>query len=120
MKIKFSKLVEATEAFRKLSAQDLEIKKAVEVSRLIKKLEKEYEVFKGNYTKILQKYGKLKDEEAREYEFVGDNREKFTHEVEELMNIECTIDSEPIEINDDIRLSAAQVIALEDFIRFKE
>ena len=36
------------------------------------------------------------------------------------MNIECTIDSEPIEINDDIRLSAAQVIALEDFIQFKE
>ena len=120
MKIKFSKLIEATEAFRKLSQQELEIKKAVEVSRLIKKLEKEYEVFKENYTKLVKKYGKLKNEDSGVYEFDDVNRDKFNEEVEKLMNIECEIDTEKIEIGDDIRLSAAQVIALDDFISFKE
>lgn len=120
MKTTFRKLIEATEAFRKLSQQELEIKKAVEVSRLIKLLENEYGVFRENYSKLVKKYGKIENDKTEEYEFDAENAEKFKAEVEELMGVECQIDSEPIEIEDDIRLSASQVIALEGFINFKE
>ena len=84
------------------------------------KFDEVYEVFKENYTKLVKKYGKLKNEDSGVYEFDDVNRDKFNEEVEKLMDIECEIDTEKIEIGDDIRLSAAQVIALDDFISFKE
>ena len=120
MTITFKKLIEATDAFRKLSGQEMEIKKAVEVSRLLRKLEKESEVYKENYTKLIKKYGKLTDEETGKYEFDEDAGKKFSEEVMKLLELECDIDSGKITIDDDVRLSAAQVIALEDFIEFKE
>ena len=120
MTITFKKLIDATEAFRKLSNQELGVKKAVEVSRLIRKLEKEYDVYKENYSKLVKKYGKLKNEESDEYDFDDDARKSFSEELMKLLDLECNIDCEKIKIDEDIRLSAIQVIALEDFVDFKE
>lgn len=120
MTITFKKLIEATDAFRKLSNQELSIKKAVEVSRLIRKLEKEYDVYKENYGKLVKKYGKLKSKDSDEYDFDNDARKNFSEELTKLLELECNIDSEKIKIDEDIRLSAIQVLALEDFVDFKE
>lgn len=112
----YKKIIEAKDALIKISNQDLSVKSAVRLARMIKSIDKELELFREQHIKISEKYGKEVDGESFKIEEC--NVEEFNKSVKELLDTETENDYTPIDIDTDVKLTATEVIQLEDFINF--
>lgn len=103
MKIKLGQIVNAVSAMRKLSEQDLSLKKAYEVYKLIKIMNEHLGYFDENREKISQ---------------LADNQDK---ELEDLLSTEIELpDFQKVQINlnEKVSISPLDLMELENFIDF--
>ena len=96
MKIKVLELVNMKPSLQKLIAQDLPIKTAFKISKIIKVLDPEYAIFEENKTKIFKKYGE--EQIDRTIRIKPENMEVFTTEFNELLGIELEVNVEQIPV----------------------
>ena len=119
MKVKYSEIISAKPALETLSKKDLTVKEAVALARLIKRLNSELEIFGQKQKEFCEKYGTL-SEDGTQYRFDDlEKRASFEKSMAELLAFEIDFEEEKIRLKSDIKLPAADVIALEAFISFE-
>ena len=128
IKIKLGELVNSTEVLQKLSQTELKAKLSWAVTKLLKAADKEMQDFNEARMNLIQKYGE-KDENG---ELITDENknckipeaglQKFSAELNELVETEIEINVNPLNINDleDKEFTPAEMAILEPFIDFGE
>ena len=107
---------ETIPVLNKLIEKPLEIKEAYKLVKFAKSLSEKEAVFNDAKRTIFEKYGK-KNEKEGTISIPEKNQEKATVEMDELLAMEEEYDLDSkIKIGDDIAMSAAELILLEDII----
>lgn len=117
MTVTYNEILKAAQALKKLAQKELNIKTAVNLARLIKKLDGELEVFNDKYRELLEKYGKENDEGG--YSIPKEKQKEFSENLTQLINVEIEIDGGKINIEDDIKIEPAIILDAESFVEFK-
>ena len=114
--MKLGKVVNALPALQKLANENLTPKTLYWVSKLLRKLEKEIDVFNTSRTKLLKDLGK--EIEPGKYKIPDDNIPEFENRFNELMDIDIeeTFNIVKIPTTEDIKLSYNDLQALDGFI----
>lgn len=120
MKTTIRAIVIAVPALSKLSAGDLSLRLAYRLKRSIDAIQKEADFFSQQRIKILDKYGTLN--ESGEYTFAGGQEEKAIAELDELLDLDVTLDIPVMEIpiTEELRLSINDMEIMAPFVAFKE
>lgn len=103
-----------TKNLNKLSEQPIGVAKAWALAKFTKQVAEKYKIFEEQRIKILEKYGK-KDKEGN-YKFEKGQDKKAEAEMTELFQLEETYQIEPIRLDDDVKMSAKQLMMLEDLL----
>lgn len=111
-------MVKAQEGLTKLSNEKLNVKDAIKVARLIKKLSEESDVYNSQRQRICEKYGTETDDGG--YKIAEDKVQDFNKEMTELLETELENDYEVIVIESDCELTVNELISMESFVTFKE
>ena len=120
MKTTMRTIVLAIPALSKLSAGDLSLRLAYRLKRSIDAIQKEDDFFSQQRIKILDKYGTLA--ESGDYTFADGQEEKAITELDELLELEVTLDVPvmAIPITEELRLSVNDLEVMSPFVEFKE
>lgn len=102
IKIKLSDAVNGVEGLNKLVEAKLPIKASYWVSRIIKKLATDIELYNEKRNALLKELGTAGEEiEGKvNYTFEGDNGKKFTEQIMTLLGVEIELDFNKIKIDD--------------------
>ena len=103
MKVTLKNIYGASNILGLLVEQQLPIRIAFRLTRLITRLNDEYTNLDETRRKLLEKYGtKIKESDPNNpsFTFEPENQEKFTKEFNELLEEQIEIDWEPISIDD--------------------
>jgi len=122
LKIKLEELPRMVEALVSLSKRDFKAKTAYRISKITKKILKEFEIFNEQRMKLIEKYG-LKDDKGKlitkdgHYQF--EDMEAFNAEIKELLETEIQINVETLSIEDfgDCELSPSELAGLGNLIK---
>lgn len=124
MIVTLGNIVDSQDVMRALSNKQLRGRVAFKVARLLKKLEVELTTFNDTRLKLIESYAK-KDEEGNyvtndknEYQFDGDNANKFIEEFNKLLSEKIEIEANPILIDEieELNFTPAEMAVLEPFI----
>ena len=120
MKTTMRAIVLAIPALSKLSAGDLSLRLAYRLKRSIDAIQKEADFFSQQRIKILEKYGT--PNKNGDYTFAEGQEEKAIAELDELLELEVTLDISVMEIpiTEELRLSVNDLEAMAPFVEFKE
>ena len=120
MKTTMRAIVLAIPALSKLSAGDLSLRLAYRLKRSIDAIQKEADFFSQQRVKILDKYGT--PDECGEYTFEENQEKKAISELDELLDLEITLDIPVIAIpvTEELRLSVNDLEVMSPFVEFKE
>jgi hypothetical protein len=122
MQLRLQQIVSAAPALRKLGEAELSLKTAYQFRKLQEKLDSELLFYADREKLILDKYG-TPTAETGKYTFTDDDaREQALLELDELLRFEVSLDLNTLEISldEDIRLSANDITALEPIITFAD
>ena len=113
-------IVLAIPALSKLAAGDLSLRLAYRLKRSIDAIQKEADFFSQQRQKILEKHGK--PDGNGDYIFEDDQEGKVIIELDELLDMEITLDISVMEIpiTEELRLSVNDMEAMSPFVEFKE
>ena len=116
--MKIIQIVEARPSLQKLAAQDLSIKTLYKISKLLGKLDNELVFYSEQRNKILGKYC---DIAGNQYVPREESIEELNAEMSELMDteVECEIKEVAIDIDEDVKLSYNDLMALKGFVRIE-
>lgn len=122
MKIKLEELPKMVEALVSLSKRDYKAKTAYRISKISKKIFKEFEIFNEERMKLIKKYG-LKDDDGElitkdgHYQF--EDKEAFDGEIKELLDTEIQVNIEPLSIEEfgDSELTPSELLGLGKLIK---
>jgi hypothetical protein len=116
--MKIIQIVDARPSLQKLAAQDLSIKTLYKVSKLLGKLDEELVFYNEHRSKILGKYCDIVD---NQYVPREENVAQLNAELGELLDtdIEYEVKEVTIGINEDVKLSYNDVVALQGFVRIE-
>lgn len=115
MKIKYNDILNADEPLSLISKEKVTIKEAVGISRIVKALRSEFEIYQEHRRELLDKYGELV-EDGR-FKFNSDEDAiNFNKEFTELLNYEVELDIEPVKLISEIQINAETYMAIEKFI----
>lgn len=105
----YCKLIESVSAFQKLVRQDLSLPIAYKLSKTVRKVNEELAFFQSESAKIRERHE-------------DPNSPAIQREMEDLLALDVEWDAPPvrIEIDDKLRLSCADVEALDGFVEFYE
>ena len=117
MKIALGNIITAMPILNKLGGQSLPVKESYKLAKLIRNVNIEAEIYDRERIKLCERYGKIYQEENR-YEI--SDKEKFDKAYSELISQEVELNFEPFVVPDTVRLTAAEIMAVEDFIKFEE
>ena len=120
MKTTMKSIVLAIPALSKLSAGDLSLRLAYRLKRSIDAIQKEADFFSQQRQKILDKYGTPDGNGG--YTFEDGQEEKVIAELDELLDMEITLDIPVMEIpiTEELRLSVNDMEVMSPFVEFKE
>ncbi len=120
MKTTIRAIVMAIPALSKLSAGDLSLRLAYKLKHSIDAIQKEADFFSQQRIKILDKYGT--PNENGDYTFAEGQEEKAIAELDELLELEVTLDVPvvAIPITEELRLSVNDLEVMSPFVEFKE
>ena len=117
--MKLMQVVEALPALQKLAGQDLSIKILYKIQKLLGNLENEIAFYNEQRSKIMSKYCDIAGNQyvPREADMV-----KLNSEMKELLDteIEYEVKEVAIGINEDVKLSYNDLVALRGFVRIEE
>ena len=116
--MKLIQIVDALPSLQKLAAQDLSIKILYKVSKLLGNLDNEVAFYNEQRNKILAQYC---DIVGNQYVPRKETEEQLNKEIQELLNIEteCDVREVVIGIDENIKLSYNDLVALQDFVRIE-
>ena len=117
--MKFIQVIEALPSLQKLAGQDLSIKKLYKISKLLGNLESEIAFYNEQRSKIMEKYC---DIVGNQYVPREDDKEKLGTELNELLStdIECEINEVSVGIDEDVKLSYNDLVALRGLVKIEE
>lgn len=110
-------IVQAMPVLNKLAAQELPVRESYKLAKLVRKLSVESEIYDRERLKLCEKYGSKNEAENR-YELKDEDG--FNNAYSELIAQELDLDDEPVKLSENIKLTAAEIISAEDFIKFEE
>lgn len=119
MKVTYNDIIRASSSMKKLCERELPVKSAIALSRLIKKLNAEIDIFSVEQRKIVEKYGII-NQETGEFKIREENQKDYADKMTELFALTVEIDSERIEIDGLCNIEAAVILDTEPFVTFKE
>ncbi len=110
IKVRYDKLIISIESFSKLAAENLTLKTAYKLRKLMDALSSEIGFFWEQHNKIMEKYPKSED------------AKKCEAELDELLKMEIEIKQDALDmpITEDVKLTANDIMALRPFINFIE
>ena len=116
--MKMIQVVEALPSLQKLAGQDLSIKKLYKISKLLGNLEDEIAFYNTQRNKLLTQYCDVVDN--RYVPRVADEV-RLNAELNELLNtdIESVVNEVVIGIDEDVKLSYNDLVALAGFVRIE-
>jgi hypothetical protein len=116
--MKIIQVVEALPSLQKLAGQDLSIKKLYKVSKLLGNLENEIAFYNTQRGKIMSKYCDVVD---NQYSPREEDMGKLNAELGELLDtdIEYEVKEVAIGIDEDVKLSYNDLVALKGFVRIE-
>ena len=114
--MKFRQIIDALPTLQKLAGQELSIKKLYKTSKLMGNLEQEIAFYDAQRSKILSQYC---DIVGNQYVPREADMEKLNIEIGELLDteIECEIKEVELDVNEDVKLSYNDLVALRGFVR---
>lgn len=118
--MKMIELVNASPALKKLATQNLGIRAAYDVSRVVKVLDEHLSFHDQKYSELLTKY--YKQDGDKWIPKTSDDFIAFQKERAELLDLEVElgeIKKAIIPVGEDITLSAVDLMALEHFVEIK-
>jgi hypothetical protein len=120
MKITISEVLNGKQVLEKLVEKEVSIKAAYRLSRIIKVLNGELQLFEEQRQKLVQKYG-TQPEDAPEGNIVvsEENLEPFQKDLSELLTAEIDLGCEPMNIDefgDNVEIKTAELMMIEKFI----
>ena len=117
--MKIKQVVNALPALQKLAAQDLSIKKLYKLSKLLGNLDNEIAFYNTQRNKILSQYC---DVVGNQYVPRKEDEAKLNVEMNELLDtdIECDIKEVVIGVDEDVKLSCNDLMALQGFVAIEE
>lgn len=121
MKIELAELENIIVGGKEIIEKELPIKTSFRISRTLKKVQEEYEIYDEKRKSIISKFSK-KDKDGKIIENEGkvtiENTSMFQKEINELDSIEIELDIEKISINDlgEIDISPKALILLDSVL----
>ncbi len=117
--MKFRQIVEALPSLQKLAKQDLSIKKLYKISKLLGSLEQEIAFYNAQRNKIFEQHC---DVVGNQYIAREGEEEALNAEIGELLDtdVECDVQEVTIGIDEDVKLSYNDLVALQEIIRIEE
>ena len=104
------------EAINELLIQPLPVKESYRLMKFAKELKEKEDVYRGARIAVFKKYGKEKEDKT--IEILEENKGKALEELNELLAIEEEYSlKDKITLPEDIKLSAAQLMLLEDIVK---
>ena len=122
--VRLRNIIDGTEVLRKLAGQPLKGRTAFQVSKILKKLEEELNLFNSTRVELIKKYSKVDEngeiiqDENGNVKLQEDKLNDFNNEIAELLNTPIEINSGKIKLVDieDINFTPAEMMALEELI----
>ena len=118
MKVTYNDIIRASGALKKLSEKELPIKQAIALSRLVKKLNGEIEIFSQEQRQLVEKYGII-NQETGDFKIPVSKQKEYSDKMTELLTFQVEIETEKVEINSLDNIEAAVIMDTELFIDFK-
>ena len=100
MKVKLGQIFAANPILGKLVEQQLPIRVAYRLTRLITRLNEEYYALDSQRIKLLEEYGTPVDGVEGQFQFTPENQAKFQEQFNELLSEDVELDWQPISIDD--------------------
>ena len=116
MQTNYAKIIDAKDAMFNLAQEHLPAKQAIDLARLIKKLEAEIALFDEQRLKICREYGTLTDD-GQDFQIDDDKRAAFSQAINDLLALDVTIDGDPVHVTVET-ISASTVIKTDGFVEF--
>ena len=98
MKLTVKELLDLKPGLEKLIAQDLPVKVAYKVSKILKKLQSEYELFDSRKMVLFEKYGEKKED--GNVQVKNEHIAAFNKDFGEMVEIEIEADISKIKVED--------------------
>lgn len=118
MKIKISDLLSAHGPALALADKPLSVKTSFALARQLRAIKTELETYDAERLKLCKRYGKL-DEKSKRYVFEEEKQAEFEAAYNELVAQEVELPEDKLTLeNEEIKLSANDLIALEALIEF--
>lgn len=118
--MKMLELVNAAPALRKLAMQEIPVKTAYEIARVVRRLDEHLEFHDQKFNEMLQKYCELKDDKW--FPKTPEDNESLTVERAELLELDVDLGEfkkAVVAADNKLSISAADLITLENFIEIK-
>ena len=115
--MKLIKIVDALPSLQKLAKCELGLQKLYKISKLLDTLEDEISFYHKQRKQILEKYCDLVGDQ-----YIPREEEKLNAEMSELLNmeVESQISEVTLSLEDDVKLSYNDLVALNGFVRIEE
>lgn len=117
IKTNIKSILNCQPVMQKMLEEAYSVKTSFAVLRLAKALNEELQTFNAEKKKIIEKYGSI-NQETSQYDIV--DTESANKEFDALLNIELELNVNKIPLTEDIKLTAQELSALEDFIEMVE
>lgn len=118
--MKMLELVNAAPALRKLAMQEIPVKTAYEIARVVRRLDEHLEFHDQKFNEMLQKYCELKDDKW--FPKTPEDNASLTAERAELLELDVDLGEfkkAVVAADNKLSISAADLITLENFIEIK-
>jgi hypothetical protein len=113
--MKLLKIVQAVDNLDKLTILELPAKESFKVLNLLMEIEPHIQNYHTQRNKLLAKYGESTD--GKEYQIKIENKDKFIAELKDLEDIEIELKFEKINIPEDLKIKASDIVNILDFIK---
>lgn len=113
--MKLIKIVSAVNNLDKLSTLELPAKESFNIVKMLMEIEPHIQNYHTQRNKLLSKFGDSED--GKEYQIKAENKDKFIAELKDLEEIEIELTFEKINIPEDVKIKASDMINILDFIK---
>ena len=113
IKTKLKSIINAREAVQRLAQKDLPVRVSYSVTKLINAMNSELGVYDTQRIRLCEKYGKL-DESKTSY-IIPEGTE-FSNEHGSLLDFETELDALKVKLPENMSITPADLLALNDFI----
>lgn len=106
IEVTLSELIDSASVMRELANKPMKTKVAFQTARLIREIEKEYNLFQESRNKLITQYGakdesgNLKIDENNNYSIEPTHIIDFNKELNEMLNQTLSLNVEPIKLDD--------------------